>query len=116
LDGTSAFYDKGTFTGTDLTEDAATAQYYKFVVADSGDYTFTVDWEATGADLDPALCVDVTCSDGGDFLSASGTFTDKPETDVRTLAPGTYYLDLPLFAGPTPAWVSVRIDHAAPSE
>jgi hypothetical protein len=116
LDGSSSFYDAGTFTGADLTGDAATGQYYKLVVADSGDYTITVDWENTGADLDPALCVDVTCSDGGDFLSASGTFTDKPETDVRTLAPGTYYLDLPLFSGTAPAWVSVKIDHAAPSE
>jgi hypothetical protein len=112
----SAFYDAGTFTGADLTGDAATAQYYKFVIAESGDYTFTVDWENPGADLDPALCVDVDCSDGGDFLSASGTFTDKPETDVRTLEPGTYYLDLPLFSGTAPAWVSIKIDHAPPSE
>ena len=115
LDATSAFYDTGTFTGADLSLDQGVgAQYYKVVVADSGDYTFTVNWEANGADIDMVLCPDVTCGAGaGDFL---GTGVDQPESDVRTLAPGTYYFDAVLFAGTAPAWISFTLNHAAPSE
>ena len=104
-----------TFTGADLSLDQGVgAQYYKVVVADSGDYTFTVNWEANGADIDMVLCPDVTCGAGaGDFL---GTGVDQPESDVRTLAPGTYYFDAVLFAGTAPAWISFTLNHAAPSE
>jgi hypothetical protein len=106
----------GSFTGADISTDGGIGgQYYKLVVADSGDYTFTVDWDATDptTDIDMELCSDVTCSDGGDFL---GSGVDKPETDVRTLGPGTYYFDVVLFGGGVPSSFSLRVDHAPPSE
>ncbi len=111
--GTSIVYDKGTFTGPDLSLDGGIgAQYYKLVITEAGDYTFTVNWDI-GTDIDMELCSDVTCSDGGTFL---GSGLAQPETDTITLDPGTYYFDAVLFAGAVPGWVSLRIDHAAPAE
>lgn len=110
---TNIFYDNGTFTGADLSADGGVgAQYYKLVITEAGDYTFTVNWD-TADDVDMELCSDVTCSDGGTFL---GTGVDQPETATATLDPGTYYFDAVLFAGTAPGWVSLRIDHAAPAE
>jgi hypothetical protein len=106
-------YDKGTFTGADLSADGGVgAQYYKLVVTEAGDYTFTVNWDIA-TDVDMELCSDPTCSDGGAFL---GSGVDQPETDTVTLDPGTYYFDAVLFAGAAPGWVSLRVDHAAPAE
>jgi hypothetical protein len=113
--GSNILYDKGTFTGADLSADGGSgAQYYKLVITEAGDYTFTVNWDDPASDVDMELCSDVTCSDGGTFL---GTGIDKPETATATLEPGTYYFDAVLFP-PTaaPGWVSLRVDHLVPEE
>ena len=107
-------FDKGTFTAADISTDGGIgAQYYKLVVTEDGDYTFTVNWNDPGADVDMELCSDATCSDGGTFL---GDGTTLPETATTTLVAGTYYFDAVLFAGTTPGWVSLRVDHAVPAE
>jgi hypothetical protein len=108
-------YDKGTFTGPDIStaDGGIAAQYYKLVITEAGDYTFTVNWNDTGADVDMVLCPDVTCSDGGTFI---GDGTTLPETATATLEAGTYYFDVVLFAGVVPGWVSLRVDHAVPEE
>jgi len=112
---TSAFYDKGTFTGPDLSFDGGIgAQYYKLVVTESGDYTFTVNWDNASSDVDMVICSVVTCDPNTDDFLGSGV--DQPESDTRTLAPGTYYFDAVLFAGPSPAWISLTIEHAPPSQ
>lgn len=107
-------YDKGTFTGADLSTDGGVgAQYYKLVVADSADYTFTTDWDDPASDIDMELCSDATCSDGGTFL---GTGIDKPETATTTLLPGTYYFDVVLFGGAAPGVISLTVKHEPPAE
>jgi hypothetical protein len=117
LTGVSAFYDGAAFTGADLTTDGGLgAQYYKFTVAEAGDYTFLTNWD-NDADLDMELCRDATCSDGGEFL---GTGVDQPEEATVTLEPGTYYFAVVLFdVGATaalPGWLSVSVGIAPPSE
>jgi hypothetical protein len=112
--GSNILFDAGTFTGADLSADEGIgAQYYKLVITEAGDYTFTVNWNDVGADVDMELCSDLTCSDGGTFL---GEGTTLPETATTTLEPGTYYFDAVLFAGTVPGWVSLRVDHAAAEE
>ena len=113
----SAFYDGAAFTGADLTTDGGLgAQYYKFTVAEAGDYTFLTNWD-NDADLDMELCRDATCSDGGEFL---GTGVDQPEEATVTLEPGTYYFVVVFFdfgaSAALPGWLSVSVGIAPPSE
>lgn len=108
LGATTAFMDVGTFTGADVTLDGGVgAQYYKFVVAEAGDYTFLTNWDGA-ADLDALVCSDATgCA------TFAGTGVDHPELGTLTLAPGTYDLSIVLFAGAPPATFSVQISAVA---
>lgn len=108
VDGRTGFYDAGTFPGDLLGQGAAIDQVYRVVVTSGGDYTFTVGWN-NAADVDLFFCAVADCSDA-DFFAAS---TANPESGTLTLAPGTYYLAVELFAGDPPTWISVQIDHAA---
>jgi len=106
IGATTAFMDVGTFTAPDISTDGGVgAQYYQLVVPAAGDYSILLNWDGA-ADLDLELCSDATCSDGGTFL---GTGTDQPELGTITLAPGTYYLDVVLFAGGAPPTFSAQI-------
>jgi hypothetical protein len=101
------FYDGGGFTGSDISGDGglAKSQYYKFTPAADGDYTITANW-GSASDVDIILCDDATCSNP-DFSAASSS---QPESATYTLTGGTtYYIDLVLFAGANPLWVSVSI-------
>jgi hypothetical protein len=109
LDANTAFMDVGAFTAADITGDGGIgAQYYKLVVTQAGDYTFTTSWDGV-SDLDPVLCHDTGCA-VSDF---AGTGSDNPEVATLTLAPGTYYLGVVLFGGAAPATFSVQISAAA---
>ena len=111
LDGTSSFFDTGTWTGADITGDGGLgAQYYKFTVTETGKYNFLMDW-AGGADLDPVVCFDPACA-AGEF---AGTGVDHPEEGELTLEPGTYYFASVLFDGSAPPFFSLSITHSAPT-
>jgi hypothetical protein len=113
VDGTTGFFDVGTFTAADLSTDGGVgAQYYKFTVTEDGDYTFTTNWDNT-SDIDMEICSDVTCSDGGMFIGAGNT---QPETALVTLTAGVYYFDVVLFAGAPPGSVSIKLEHTATPE
>jgi hypothetical protein len=107
-DGTSVFFDVGAFTAADVTGDAGLgAQYYKFVITQAGDYTITTDWPPDSpADLDPFLCQSSGCAGTVDIL---GTGTDHPEQATKTLAPGTYFVAVVLFAGSAPSNFNIQI-------
>jgi hypothetical protein len=110
LDGTTGFFDIGTFTAPDLSTDGGVAaQYYKFTITEDGDYTFTTNWDNT-SDIDMEICSDTSCSDGGMFI---GTGIDQPETALVTLTAGVYYFDAVLFAGAPPGSISIKIQHTA---
>jgi hypothetical protein len=108
--GTStAFFDVGTFTGADITGDGGLgAQYYKFIVTQAGDYTITTNWVGA-ADLDAIVCFDAACA-GGAF---AGSGTSQPEQGTLTLAAGTYYFAVVLFAGAAPPNFSAQISAVA---
>jgi hypothetical protein len=98
------------WSGPDITGDGGVgAQYYKFTVANAGDYHFVTDWP-NDADLDPVVCFDAACA-GGAF---AGTGSGHPEDGTLTLAPGTYYLAVVLFAGTGPDNFTVTISQDAP--
>lgn len=111
VDSTSGFFDIGAFTAADITGDGGVgAQYYKLVITEAGDYTVTTDWPATStSDIDALLCQSSGCAGSLDFL---GTGTSHPEQGTRTLAPGTYFIAVVLFAG-GPTDFGIRIDHTA---
>jgi hypothetical protein len=112
VDGTTNFFDTGTFPGADLTDDGGIgAQYYKFVVTEAGKYSFSTAWTG-GADIDAVVCSDATCSDGGTFVGAS---SDNPEVGDADLVPGTYYYVAVLFGGAPPPFFSVSLTHNAPA-
>jgi hypothetical protein len=117
ITGVAAFYDGAAYTGADITGDGglALAQYYKFTVAEAGDYTFTTNW-GNDADIDQIVCFDIACSDGA-FVGAGD---EQPETGTVTLQPGTYYFVPVLFGfgatGVKPPWISVQVGIAPPSE
>jgi hypothetical protein len=96
----TAVFDKGTFTGVDVTPDAAFgssgAQYYKIVIPEAGDYSVSVGWDGT-TDLDAFLCPDAPCATGGTQL---GSGTANPEASIVTLTPGTYFLSVASFHDP----------------
>jgi hypothetical protein len=109
--GSTAFYDGAAFTGTDLSGDCdptiqcpANAQYYKFTVPAHGDVDLSVNW-SNDADIDLVLCNDVTCS-VPDFTNATG---DQPQGSTYTLTAGTYYIDVVLFDGTKPDWISINL-------
>jgi hypothetical protein len=109
---TTNFFDSGTWSGADITADGGLgAQYYKFTITEAGDYDFVTGWGG-GSDLDPVVCSDPTCSDGGAF---AGTGIDHPEVGTLTLDPGTYYFASVLFAGSPPPYFSLSITHEAPA-
>jgi hypothetical protein len=116
ITGVSAFYDGGAFTGADITGDGglSLAQYYKFTVAEAGDYTFTTNW-GNDSDIDQIICFDIDCNDGA-FVGAGD---EQPETGTVTLEPGTYYYVPVLFAFGTsaakPPWLSLQVGIAPPS-
>jgi len=111
LDATSGFVDVGTFTAADPTVDGGVgAQFYKLVITEAGDYTITTDWPtASASDLDAVQCPSTGCAGASVFV---GTGTTHPEQGTLTLAPGTYFLAVVLFAG-TPTQFSIQIDHTA---
>jgi hypothetical protein len=112
VDGTTNFFDTGTFPGADLTDDGGIgAQYYKFVVTEAGKYSFSTAWTG-GADIDAVVCSDATCSDGGTFVGAS---SDNPEVGDADFVPGTYYYVAVLFGGAPPPFFSVSLTHNAPA-
>ena len=79
--GTTALYDAADFTSTAF-------RFYRFDIAEAGDYTVTLDW-TTGSDLDLYLCFDLACAEGN-FSAATGA---QPESATYTIdTPGTYYL------------------------
>jgi hypothetical protein len=111
VDSTTGFFDIGAFTAADPTVDGGVgAQFYKLVITEAGDYTFTTNWPATStSDLDPVLCLSSGCAGASTFL---GSGVDHPEQGTQTLAPGTYFVAVILFAG-GPTDFGIRIDHAA---
>jgi hypothetical protein len=110
IGGTGGFADGGAFTGADITGDGGVgAQYYKFTVAEAGDYTFTTTWFGA-SDLDPVVCFDAGCNDG----AFAGTGVDQPEQGTLTLAPGTYYWVTVLFAG-APTGFTIQVTAAPPT-
>ena len=93
------------WTAADITGDGGVgAQYYKFTVASAGDYHFVTNWP-NDADLDAVVCFDAACA-GGAF---AGTGLTQPEDGVLTLAAGTYYFCVVLFAGTGPDSFNVTI-------
>lgn len=101
----AVIYDAGTFTAPDITGDGGlAAQYYRITVAQAGDYTFSTNWDGT-SDIDAVLCFDAACA-GGAFAGPGNT---HPEVGTLTLAPGTYYLGVVLFAGTAPTQITVNI-------
>jgi hypothetical protein len=89
----TAFFDAGTFTGADVTGDGGTgAQYYKIVIPEAGDYSFSVNWDGV-TDLDAFLCADAACA----TISQIGNGTGQPEAGFLTLTPATYFLAIPSF-------------------
>jgi hypothetical protein len=111
LDATSGFFDIGVFSAADVTVDGGVgAQYYKLVITEAGDYTVTTDWPAAStSDIDAVLCPSSGCAGAATFV---GSGTTHPEQGTVTLAPGTYFLAVILFAG-GPTDFGIRIDHAA---
>jgi hypothetical protein len=98
------------WSGPDITGDGGLgAQYFKFTVANAGDYHFVTDWP-NDADLDPVVCFDAACA-GGAF---AGTGSGHPEDGILTLTPGTYYLAIVLFAGTGPDNFRVTISQDPP--
>jgi hypothetical protein len=94
----TAFFDAGTFTGADVTPDAALgssgAQYYKIVIPEAGDYSFSVNWDGV-TDLDAFLCADAACNPL--TIQQIGNGTGQPEAGILTLTPATYFLAIPSF-------------------
>jgi hypothetical protein len=111
LGGTTGFFDAGTFTAADVTVDGGVgAQYYRLVITEAGDYTITTDWLATSpADIDALLCPSTGCAAASTFI---GSGTTHPEQGTLTLAPGTYFIAVVLFAGAAPGSFSVAISSA----
>jgi hypothetical protein len=110
LDATTGFVDIGAFTAPDLTVDGGVgAQYYRLVITEAGDYTITTDWPAPASDIDVVQCPSTGCAAASTFV---GTGVDHPEQGTLTLAPGTYFLAVILFAG-GPSDFGIRIDHTA---
>jgi hypothetical protein len=116
IDSTTGFFDIGTFTAADVTADAGVAaQYYKLVITEAGDYTITTNWPATStSDIDMIQCPSSGCAGSGVPPNGQfvGTGTSHPEQGTITLAPGTYFLAVVLFAG-GPTDFGIQIDHAA---
>jgi hypothetical protein len=112
----SAFFDTGGFTGTDITGDTdpgtvgPTAQYYQFTLPETDTVNVTLNWPASSvADLDLVLCSDASCS-APNFVAAGAS---HPESGDYILPPGTYYIAAVLFfedAPPTAADKPTRID------
>jgi hypothetical protein len=110
LGNAAAFFDTGVFTGADITGDGGLgAQYYKFTVSTAGDYHFITNW-AGGADIDAIVCNDAACS----TITFAGSGITQPEDGVVTLAPGTYYFAVVLFAGTAPASFSMQVTNEPP--
>lgn len=122
ITATPAFFDVGTFTGADITDDGGLgAQYYKLTVAAAAGDTIpvTIHMDAQritpGTNLDLILCSDVTCSDGGDFTAVDGLTTPAgatlvlPEEGTYTLVAGTYYIAVVLFDGTPPPSFSLQV-------
>jgi len=86
----TAIFDKGTFTGADVTSigfGATGNQYYKITVPEAGDYTVAVSWDGA-SDLDAFVCPTIDCLTGTQLGSGSA----NPESSILTLAPATYFL------------------------
>jgi len=113
VDGTTGFFDAGTFTAADISGDGGVgkAQYYKLTVTEDGDYNLAVNWDNT-SDVDMIVCGDAACV-AEDFSAATAA---QPETHTYTLTAGTYYVVVELFAGGPPGSVSLTIQHTATPE
>jgi hypothetical protein len=105
----TAWFDKGTFAGADVTPDAALgssgAQYYKIVIPEAGDYSISVSWDGP-TDVDAFLCTDAACTPA--TVTQIGTGGGSPEASILTLAPATYFLGLPAFFA-VPAEIPPRL-------
>jgi hypothetical protein len=89
----TAFFDKGTFTGPDVTGVGYTGgQFYKIVIPEAGDYQVAVGWDGA-TDVDGYLCpsADPGCAASGFFL---GPGNANPESSILTLTPDTYFLNV----------------------
>ena len=86
----TAVFDKGTFTGADVTAigfGATANQYYQITIPEAGDYSIAVGWDGT-SDLDAFVCPTIACDTGTQLGSGSA----NPESSILTLAPATYFL------------------------
>jgi pre-peptidase len=104
LGQTSAFFDTGKFTGTDITGDSdpangPSAQYYQFTMTEAGSVNITLNWPASSvADLDLVLCSDPSCSAPNTVAAGAS----HPESGDYNLAAGTYYIVAVFFASTAP--------------
>jgi hypothetical protein len=88
----TALFDKGTFTGADVTGALGSgAQYYKIVIPEAGDYSVSVGWDGT-TDLDGYLCPSTDPLNAGGTCTFLGSGSANPEASILTLTPGTYGL------------------------
>jgi hypothetical protein len=112
LGASTVFFDVGTFTAADVTVDGGVgAQYYKLVITQAGDYTITTNWPPESpADLDAVQCPSGGCAGASVFV---GTGITHPEQGTLTLAPGTYFLAVILFAGAAPSNFNIQISAVA---
>jgi hypothetical protein len=78
---TSAFFDLPDFAATP-------DHFYRFDVAEAGDYTITVDW-SVGSDVDVFLCINDAACAAPNFNAATA---NKPESATFTLPVGTTYI------------------------
>jgi len=82
----------------------ATPQYYKIDILATTTLTTTINW-SNGADIDVAFY-----TAAGAFLGYFGAGTGaQPEVSTHQFAPGSYLIGPELYAGASPAWVSINI-------
>jgi hypothetical protein len=102
---TTALYDAPDFA-------AAGTRFYRFDIAEAGDYTVTLDW-TTGSDIDLYLCFDPGCATGN-FTAATSAHPESATYTIAT-APVTYYLVADDYAGDAAGTLlTLRVDREVP--
>jgi len=110
----TAFFDKGTFSGADVTGAGGSgAQYYKLVVTEAGDYSVSVGWDGA-TDVDGYVCPSSDPINAGGTCFFLGSGSANPEASILTLPPDTYSLNVisyhdPLTATTIPPRVVVTV-------